>query len=131
MVELQHYFFAWEFEEGPRDFAGYYDNERDHESLDNVTPADVYFARQYAVSTERDNVKRLTMKRTKREYLAEKTAWVETENRLLAKSISSPKYFDDVHIPSASASSATSGKMAASVRHPGFIATRFVLPVER
>ena len=96
-----------------------------------MTPADVYFASQCVVSTERDNIKRLTMKRTKREYLAEKTAWVETENRLLAKSISSPKYFDDVHIPSASASFATSGKMAASVRRTGFIAIRYVLPVER
>jgi transposase InsO family protein len=40
-----------------RDFAGYYNNERCHESLDNVTPADVYYGRQYAVLTERAKIK--------------------------------------------------------------------------
>ena len=55
---------------GPRwDFVAYYNNERYHESLDNVTPADVYFGRQYTVLTERDKIKRLTMKRRKKEYL--------------------------------------------------------------
>jgi hypothetical protein len=49
-------------------------DERYHESLANVTPADVYFGRQYTVLTERDKIKRLTMKRRKREYLAEKAA---------------------------------------------------------
>jgi hypothetical protein len=44
----------------------YYNNERYHESLDNVTPADVYFGRQYKVLTERDTIKRLTMERRKR-----------------------------------------------------------------
>ena len=52
-----------------RDFVAYYNNERYHESLDNVTPADVYFGRQYTVLTERDKIKRLTMKRRKKEYL--------------------------------------------------------------
>ena len=39
-----------------------------HESLEKVTPADVYFDRQYAVLTERDKIKRLTMERRKREH---------------------------------------------------------------
>ena len=48
----------------------YYNNERYHESLDNVTPADVYFGRQYAVLSERSMIKRRTMERRKKEYLA-------------------------------------------------------------
>jgi len=39
-----------------------------------VTPADVYFGRQYTVLTERDKIKRLTMKRRKKEYFASKAA---------------------------------------------------------
>jgi putative transposase len=57
-----------------RDFVAYYNNERYHESLDNVTPADVYFGRQHAVLTERDKIKRLTMKRRKKEHLASQGA---------------------------------------------------------
>ena len=49
-------------------------NERYHESHDNVTPAGVYFGRQYAVLTERDKIKRLRLDRRKREYLATKAA---------------------------------------------------------
>jgi hypothetical protein len=52
----------------------YYNNERYHESLDNVTPADVYFGRQYVVLSERAKIKRLTMRKRKQEYLAEKAA---------------------------------------------------------
>ncbi len=60
---------------GPRwDFVAYYNHERYHESLDNVTPAAVYFGRQYTVLTERDKIKRRTMERRKKEYLAQKAA---------------------------------------------------------
>ena len=70
----QHYYFPWELEGALRDFVAYYNNERYHESLDNVTPADVYFGRQHAVLTERDKIKRLTMKRRRKEYLASQAA---------------------------------------------------------
>jgi putative transposase len=74
VVKLQHYYFPWELEAALRDFVAYYNNERYHESLDNVTPADVYFGRRHAVLTERDKIKRLTMKRSKKEYLASQAA---------------------------------------------------------
>ena len=67
-------FTPWELEAALRDFVSYYNNERYHESLDNVTPADVYFGRQHAVLTERDKIKGLTMKRRKKEYLASQAA---------------------------------------------------------
>ena len=43
-------------------------------SIINVTPADVYFGRQYAVLSERSKIKRRTMERRKKEYLAQKAA---------------------------------------------------------
>ena len=52
----------------------YYNDERYHESLDNVTPADVYFGRQYAIVTERDRIKKRTMLKRKKEYLAARAA---------------------------------------------------------
>ena len=74
VVKLQHYYFPEELKAALKDFVAYYNNERYHESLDNVTPADAYFARQYAVLTERLKIKRRTMKRRKKEYLAQKAA---------------------------------------------------------
>jgi putative transposase len=74
VVKLEHYYFPWELEAALRDFVAYYNNERYHESLDNVTPADVYFGRQYAVLSERAKIKRLTMQQRKKDYLAERAA---------------------------------------------------------
>jgi hypothetical protein len=66
--------FPLDIEAALRDFVAYYNNERYHESLDNVTPVDVYFGRQHTVLTERDEIKRLTMTRRKKEYFAAKAA---------------------------------------------------------
>jgi putative transposase len=74
VVKLQHYYFPSELEAALKDFVAYYCNERYHESLSNVTPADVYFGRQHAVLTERSKIKRITMQRRKKEYLAGKAA---------------------------------------------------------
>ena len=74
VVKLEHYYFPWELEAALRDFVAYYNNERYHESLHNVTPADVYFGRQHAVLTERAKIKTITMQRRKKEYLAGKAA---------------------------------------------------------
>ncbi len=74
VVKLENYYFPWELEAALRDFVAYYNNERYHESLDNVTPADVYFGRRYEVLTGRSKIKRRTMERRKKEYLAQKAA---------------------------------------------------------
>ena len=52
----------------------YYNHERYHESLENVTPLDVYSGRYREVLSERKRIKRLTMQRRKREYRAAKAA---------------------------------------------------------
>jgi hypothetical protein len=96
VVKLRHYYFPWELEVSLRDFVAYYNNERYHESLDNVTPADVYFGRHYEVLSKRAKIKRKTMRRRKREYLVSKAAYTETENCLLVRAVSIPKCFDDL-----------------------------------
>jgi len=48
--------------------------ERYHEAIQNVTPADVYFGRQYEVLSKRSKIKRRTMDRRKKEYLDQKAA---------------------------------------------------------
>ena len=52
----------------------HYNHERYHESLENVTPADVYHGRHREVLSERARIKRLTMQRRRREYWAAKAA---------------------------------------------------------
>ena len=74
VAKLQQYYFPAELDAALKDFVAYYNNERYHESLDNVTPADVYFGRRHAVLTERSKIKRRTMERRRKEYLARKAA---------------------------------------------------------
>jgi len=70
VVKLENSYFTWELDAALRDFVAHYNNERFHESLDNVTPADVYFGRKFEVLSEREKIKKRTMKKKKREYLA-------------------------------------------------------------
>ena len=80
MVKLQHHYFPWELEAALRDFARKlrllldYNNERYHEAIGNVTPAEVDFERRFEVLTERPKIKRSTMERRKKGYLAAKAA---------------------------------------------------------
>jgi putative transposase len=46
VVKLDNYYCPEELEASLRSFVHYYNQERYHESLDNVTPADVYYGRQ-------------------------------------------------------------------------------------
>jgi hypothetical protein len=53
VVKLENYYFPGELKLALRDFVAYYNHERYHESLKNVTPADVYFGRQHQILSER------------------------------------------------------------------------------
>jgi transposase InsO family protein len=70
VVKLENYHFPWELEAALRDFVAYYNNERYHEALDNVTPADAYFGRKYEIVSEREKIKRRTMRKRKKEHRA-------------------------------------------------------------
>ena len=62
MINLQHYYLPGELENEINRFVQYYNNERYHEALDNLTPADVFFGQKREKLTLRDTIKRETMK---------------------------------------------------------------------
>ncbi len=66
VVKLQNYYFPGDLEAELVRFVEYYNNQRYHESLDNVTPADMYYGRQKVVLTERSRIKKMTMNNRKR-----------------------------------------------------------------
>jgi len=69
VVKLQNYYYPWDLEEEIERFVEYYNNQRYHESLDNLTPADVYYGRSRDILTRREIIKRNTMKLRKQQNL--------------------------------------------------------------
>ena len=74
IVKLQNYYFPWELEQEISRFVDYYNNYRYHESLNNVTPADVYFGRHREILTKRDQIKRKTLALRRKQNLNTKVA---------------------------------------------------------
>jgi len=62
IIRLQNYYLPGELELEIGRFNDYYNNHRYHESLNNVTPADVYFGRYREIVTRRDRIKKETLK---------------------------------------------------------------------
>lgn len=60
-VLLENYYLPGDLERQIRAFVEYYNNQRYHESLGNVTPADVYFGREKSIIRERERIKKLTI----------------------------------------------------------------------
>ena len=69
VVKLENYYSPWELERAIALFVDYYNHRRYHESLGNVTPADMYDGRQVEVLTRRERIKRETLERRRRENL--------------------------------------------------------------
>ena len=61
VVKLEHYYWPWELERAIEAFVQYYNQDRYHESLDNVTPADMYFGRYHEIINQRAQIKQQTL----------------------------------------------------------------------
>jgi transposase len=61
-VLLENYYLPGDLERQINAFVDYYNNRRYHESLNNVTPADVYFGRDKAILREREKIKKQTIR---------------------------------------------------------------------
>ena len=66
VVKLRNYYLPWELEREIAGFVHYYNHERVHESLKNLTPADVYEGRGRDILTARERLKRQTLRRRRR-----------------------------------------------------------------
>jgi len=66
VVKLQNYYSPSELEQSIADFVEYYNNQRYHEAIDNLTPADVYFGKSEEVLTKREQIKQATLDRRRK-----------------------------------------------------------------
>jgi len=61
VVKLQNYYSPSQLAKAIEDFVEYYNNHRYHESLDNMTPASIFYGKAKEVLSEREKIKRETM----------------------------------------------------------------------
>jgi putative transposase len=69
VVRLGNHYSPGELKRAIARFVVYYNHERLHEALGNVTLDDRYHSRQRAIRTRREKIKRLTLKRRNRDSL--------------------------------------------------------------
>lgn len=72
VVKLHHYYCPEELEQALREFVDNYNNRRYHESLKNLTPADVYYGRGDEILRQRQEIKKKSMQKRRKEYFNQK-----------------------------------------------------------
>ena len=60
-ILLENYYLPGDLENQIGAFVDHYNNQRYHESIDNVTPADAYFGRRTAIIERREKIKKQTI----------------------------------------------------------------------
>ena len=67
-ILLEHYFLPGDLEAQIEAFVAYYNHQRYHESLGNLTPADVYVGRGSTILLERTRIKRQTLEQRRLQH---------------------------------------------------------------
>ncbi len=67
-ILLENYFLPGDLERQIESFIEHYNHERYHESLKNVTPADVYFGRAQSIINRRERIKQKTIQHRRLQY---------------------------------------------------------------
>ena len=67
-ILLENYYLPGDLERAVADFVDHYNHRRYHESLDNLTPADVYFGRGQTILDMRKEIKRRTIEQRRRNH---------------------------------------------------------------
>lgn len=72
VVKLNNYYSPEELREALQEFVGRYNNQRYHEALNNLTPADVYYGRGELILKQRERLKKIAISNRKTQYLKQK-----------------------------------------------------------
>lgn len=76
IVKLDNYYCPEELNEALEKFVNYYNHHRYHESLDNVTPADVYFGKKDQILKRRETIKAKNMNYRRALYFTDKLRFI-------------------------------------------------------
>ena len=69
VIKLQNYYFPWELEQAIAQSVQYYNYDRYHDSLQNVTPADVFYGKEKEVLKKQNRLKEKTLVLRRQNYL--------------------------------------------------------------
>lgn len=72
VVKLNNFYHPDELKGALAEFVNRYNNQRYHESLNNLTPADIYFGRGNSILKRREEIKKQTLKQRRNQYLNQK-----------------------------------------------------------
>jgi transposase InsO family protein len=67
-ILLENYYLPGDLERAVADFVDHYNHRRYHESLKNLTPADVYFGRGQTILLQRERIKRDTIRKRRLQH---------------------------------------------------------------
>ncbi|MFK7846837.1 MAG: integrase core domain-containing protein, partial [Rhodothermales bacterium] len=67
-ILLENYFLPGDLEHQIKAFIDHYNNDRYHESLKNLTPADVYFGRGQAILEQSERIKQKTIEQRRLQF---------------------------------------------------------------
>ena len=67
-ILLENYYMPGDLEARIGDFIEHYNHRRYHESLNNLTPADVYFGRSQNILLQREGIKRDTIRKRRLQH---------------------------------------------------------------
>ncbi len=68
-ILLENHYLPGDLERAIADFVEHYSHRRYHESLDNLTSADVYFGHGAGILKRREDIKRRTIDQRRRQHL--------------------------------------------------------------
>ena len=94
VVKLEKYCSPWALQRALARFVEDDNHRRYHESLQNVTPADVYYGRRPAILARREQIKLRTLHARRRENLRTRHNGGKC---LLRQDLTGPDWSDDVH----------------------------------